>query len=142
MMGKLDHLRKQVWEIDCSGNYKLAMLYLAEKTRAGVAKVKIEDVAKVCCVSRTQAKSILSNLRNDGFLHVVGNENGGCGKPRIYKITNRKGTEFRLLKGVGKLTPLYICVHNEVNASEKAPYPVRITCDDAEVNQLLLARGL
>jgi hypothetical protein len=141
-MGKLDYLRKQVWEVDCSGNYKLALLFLAEKTRLGVAKVKVQDIADACGVSRSQTKAILSSLREDGFLHVVGNENGGNSQPRIYKITNKKGLEFRLLRGAGKPNPLYISVHKAVHANGKAPYPAVISANDAEIDSLLLAGGL
>ena len=141
-MGKLDHLRKQVWKIDCGGNYKLAMLFFAEKTRAGVAKVKVQDVADACCVSRSQAKAIMSKLKSDGYLHVVGDEHGGSGMPCSYKITNKKGSEFRLPKGAGKPTTLYISKHKQVDRHVKAPIHGLIAVNDEEVNSLLLAGGL
>jgi predicted transcriptional regulator len=142
MMSKLDHLRKQVWEVDCGGSYKLAMLYLAEKTRAGVAKVKIKDIASACCVSERRAQYIVGELVSDGYVHIVGNENGGCSKPRIYKITNKKGEQFSALKGCNKVHPLYICVHKEVRRDGKPPNQGLISANDAEINNLLLARGL
>lgn len=141
-MGKLDHLRKQVWKIDCGGNYKLAMLYMAEKTRSGVAQVKVQDIADVCGVSHSQAKAILGKLKNDGYLHVVGNEHGGNRMPCIYKITDKKGSDFRLLQRAGKLTPLYISEHKQVDRHVKAPIHGLIAVNDEEVNSLLLAGGL
>jgi predicted transcriptional regulator len=141
-MGKLDNLRKRVWEVNCGGNYKLALLFLVEKTRLGVAKVKVQDIADACNISKPRAKATLAKLREEGFLHVVGNENGGNGQPRIYKITNKEGIEFVLPKGVRNQNPLYISVHKAVYANGKAHYPAVISANDAEIDSLLLAGGL
>lgn len=142
-MGKLDNLRSQVWEkVKKGGTGKLAMLYIAEKTRSGVAKVKVSDIAKACCVSERQAQNVMSDLIEDGYLHVVGNENGGSGQPRIYKITGKKGEEFSGVKGCRGFHPLYICIHKQNISGEKTPLPGLIAVGDEDVNITLMARGL
>lgn len=141
-MSKLDNLRKQVWGIRCTGSAKLAMLFMAEKTRAGVAKVKVQDVADACGISKTQAKAVLSKLREDGYLHVVGNDDGGNGQPRIYKITDIGGLEFRLPTGSGKPYPLYICIHKKLSAGQTNPGQGLVSANDSEINEALLAMGL
>ncbi len=141
-MNKSENLRKQVWMVDLGGNEKLAMLFFAEKTRSGVAKVKVSDVADVCRVSERQAQKIIKSLLNGGYLHVVGNENGGNSKPRIYKITGSKGEQFSALKGCHKVHPLYICKHKEVYSRKKTPGHGLIAVNDPEINTLLLAGGL
>ena len=139
-MGKIEYLRKQVWGLECGGNHKLALLFIAERTRLSVAKVKVGDIAKSCNISHRQAQYVIHQLIDDGYLHVI--NQGSNGTAATYKITNKQGEEFSIVAGCRKLHPLYISVHKEVDRKSKAPNQGLIAVNDPEINHPVLVRGV
>ncbi|HRO86700.1 MAG TPA: helix-turn-helix domain-containing protein [Chiayiivirga sp.] len=81
-------LMAAAWKLDMPATKKLALLALADwaNDEGGSLYPSIAAIAARCSVSERTVQRILRDLAEDGWLRVVGNENGGRRKTRRYQL--------------------------------------------------------
>lgn len=81
-------LMAAAWRLDMPATKKLALLALADwaNDEGGSLYPSIAAIAARCSVSERTVQRILRDLAEDGWLMVVGNENGGRRKTRRYQL--------------------------------------------------------
>lgn len=94
------------WKLDMPATKKLALLALADwaNDEGGSLYPSIAAIAARCSVSERTVQRILRDLAEDGWLRVVGNENGGRRKTRRYQLNAVRISSGGIVKGA-KLSP-------------------------------------
>lgn len=89
------------WKLDMPATKKLALLALADWANDGGGSLypSIAAIAARCSVSERTVQRILRDLAEDGWLGVVGNENGGRRKTRRYQLDAVRIISGGIVKG-------------------------------------------
>lgn len=70
---------------------KLLMLKLCDHANdEGVAWPSVAKLAQAACISERQAQRVMKRLAAEGYLEIVGNEKGGAGNSRIYRVKRER----------------------------------------------------
>lgn len=85
---------------------KLVMLKFCDHANdEGIAWPSVAKLAQAACISERQAQRVMKRLAAEGYLEIVGNEKGGAGNSRVYRV-KRERFLSPLERGKGdKLTP-------------------------------------
>lgn len=85
---------------------KLVMLKFCDHANDdGIAWPSVAKLAQAACISERQAQRVMKRLAAEGYLEIVGNEKGGAGNSRVYRV-KRERFLSPLERGKGdKMTP-------------------------------------
>lgn len=146
-----DILRNNIWRsFKQGGTQKLVLLFLADREAGGQCVATVSDIAMACGVAERQAQYVLKSLVESGHLIIVGNPNGGCSLPRIYKVCVNpkrvhstappKGCTIQHHLGVHSTAPAIYMFTKGVHRPEKAPIQEGQICssrDDQNIHPLV-----
>lgn len=85
---------------------KLVMLKICDHANDdGVAWPSVGKLAQAACISERQAQRVMKRLAAEGYLEIVGNEKGGAGNARVYRVKRERFLSPLERKKGDKMTP-------------------------------------